>query len=84
MKKTKYDLRIEQEFLHILSKIVDICPYYTLSQHLVHFLRKKGDKLDPYFWTNEKLLTRIDEYYNEIVNDLTNGDILYNDDLNDY
>lgn len=73
MKKTKYDIRIEQQFLHNLNRIVETFPQYTLSQHLIHFLRTKGDKSDVYFWSNEKTLSKIEEYYDELIYELSTG-----------
>lgn len=81
MKKTKYDIRIDQQFIHILNKIIETFPQYTLSQHLAHFLRKKSETLESYHWTNEKTLLKIEEYYNELINELyVTGYDPYNED----
>lgn len=68
--KTKELIRIEQQFLYILNLIIESFPKYTISQHLLHFLRKKGDKEDPYFWSSSKLLRKLELYYDELKKDL--------------
>ena len=62
---------VEQEILYNLVKITEQFPQYTMSQHLLHFLRTKGDA-DPYHWDNTKLLVKIQEYYDELTNELAN------------
>lgn len=69
--KSKQDIRIEQQFLHTLSKIIEDFPQYTISQHLVHFLRKKNEAKESYYWSEELLLKKIENYYDELKNDLT-------------
>lgn len=74
MIKTKYDIRLEQQFLFTITKIIEICPQYTFSQHLTHMLRTKGKGGDPYNWTNEKTLEAAEKYYDELLEDLVNNE----------
>lgn len=69
--RTKEDIRIEQQFFYIFSKIVEAFPQYTLSQHIVHFMRTKGSGGDNYYWSNEKTLSKIEEYYSELIGELS-------------
>lgn len=63
---------IEQEILYNLVKLTEQFPQYTMAQHLLHFLRTKGDK-DPYHWDNKKTLAKIQEYYDELNTELAYG-----------
>lgn len=68
--KTKKQIQIEQQILYNLSQIVELAPQYTVSQHLLHFLRRKNESKDVYFWSDELVLKKIEEYYDELKNDL--------------
>lgn len=70
--KTKQRTEIEQQFLYVLSKVVEMFPQYTLSQHLAHIFRRKTEAKLPYFWTDELSLKRIEEYYDELLTELSN------------
>lgn len=70
--KSKQAIRIEQQFLHTFSKIIEDFPQYTISQHLIHFLRKKNEIKEAYYWSEELLLKKIENYYDELKNDLIN------------
>lgn len=59
----------QSEIMYNLVKIAEAFPQYSVSQHMVHFLRSKGDN-DPYFWDDKHLLSKIEEYYNELLNEL--------------
>lgn len=61
--------REQQEILYNLVKIIESFPQYTVAQHLVHFLRTKGDK-EPYHWDDKHLLSKVEYYYNELLNEL--------------
>lgn len=66
--------QIEEQIFYNLMQIVEQYPQYTPSQHFIHFLRTKGDT-DPYFWTVEKLLKKIENYRDELDNELvSNGE----------
>lgn len=54
-------------------KILEIFPQYTVSQHLWHVLRSKGGKV-PYSWSNKELLSKLEVYYDELIQDLTDAD----------
>lgn len=63
------DIRTQKQFLYNLAQIIELFPQYSIAQHVLHFLRPKGDK-DPYFWSNESLLKKIEQYYDELKQDL--------------
>lgn len=67
---SKHDLRVQQQILFTLVKTVETFPEYTVAQHLKHFLRKKAEKADAYYWTNDVLLSKLEAYYDELKNDL--------------
>ena len=48
--KTKSQLRVEQQFLYNLAQVIEAFPQYKIAQHLIHFLRRKGDLRDVYAW----------------------------------
>lgn len=73
--KDKSRVAIEQQFLYILSKIVETFPQYSISQHLAHVLRRKTETQQPYFWNDELSLRRIEEYYDELSTELANVEI---------
>ena len=68
--KTKQQVQIEQQVLYLLAQIIEICPQYTLSQHFSHFLRRKGEAKDVYFWSDQQVLNKVEAYYDELKNDL--------------
>jgi hypothetical protein len=68
--KTKEQTQIETQIFYNLVQIVESFPQYTLSQHIFHFLRKKADPQDPYIWSDEKLLKKIEKYYDELNTEL--------------
>jgi hypothetical protein len=70
--KDKKRIETEQQFLYILSKVVEMFPQYSISQHFAHIFRRKTEPSLPYFWTDEVSLRRIEEYYDELVSELAN------------
>lgn len=81
MEKTKDLIRIEQQFLYTLAQVIESFPQYSIAQHLIHFLRKKSEAKEAYFWTPEKALQKLESYYDELKTDLLNdkeSDYLYN------
>jgi hypothetical protein len=70
--KTKKQIQVEQQILYNLSQIIEIAPQYTTTQHFLHFLRRKGDSREVYNWPDEFLLKKIEEYYDELKNELLN------------
>lgn len=68
--KTKQELQVEQQVLYNLSQVTEAFPQYTIAQHIWHFLRTKGEAPEPYKWTNEFLLNRLEAYYDELKSDL--------------
>lgn len=75
MVKTKDQIRLEQQIIYNINRVVETFPEYTVAQHLFHFLRKKSDIKDPYDWDNMKLLSKIESYYSELIQDLSKVDI---------
>lgn len=74
--KTKAQIQIEQQFLYNLAQVLEAFPQYTISQHLVHFTRRKGLKQELYDWSDERILQRLEDYYNELKTTLATS---YND-----
>lgn len=72
MTKNKKDLQTESQILYLLNQIVELFPQYTFSQHLVHILRTKGHRPEVYTWANITLLKAIEQYYDELQNELVN------------
>ena len=68
--KTKQEIAIQQQFLHILVQIIELFPQYTVTQHIVHFTRKKGEQKESYYWSEELALQKIQEYYDELCTNL--------------
>lgn len=64
--KTKQRVQIEQQFLYTLSKVVESFPQYSIAQHLAHFLRKKNETKEVYFWQDELVLQKLEDYYDEL------------------
>lgn len=67
--KTKHEVQLEQQLIYNLTQIFELFPQYTMAQHFLHFLRRKSEK-DPYFWSGEMLLKKVEEYYDELKNEL--------------
>lgn len=67
--KTKNQVQVEQQILHMLAQVIEAFPQYTVSQHLLHVLRKKTDTKEPYFWSEELLLRKLEEYNEELVSE---------------
>jgi hypothetical protein len=68
--KTKQQAQVEQQIVYNLVQIIEVFDQYSLSKHLLHILRKKQDDQDPYFWSDEKLLKKIEKYYDELNTEL--------------
>lgn len=68
--KTKNQIQTEQQVLFTLANIIETFPQYTIAQHLSHFLRKKKEVKDAYFWSDDLILRRVEEYYDELKTDL--------------
>ena len=67
--ETKKDTQAQEQIFYNFVQILQTFPQYTIAQHIVHIMRRKGD-IDPYFWTNENLLKKFEKYYDELNNDL--------------
>lgn len=64
--RTKAQIQIEQQFLYNLAQIIEAFPQYKIAEHLGHFLRKKGEKQEFYYWSNDLILQKLEEYYTEL------------------
>lgn len=64
--------QIEEQVFYNIMKIVQDYPQYSIIQHIVHVSRRKGDVQDPYFWSDEKLLKKFEDYRDELDNELNN------------
>ena len=64
--KSKQQIQTEQQFLYTLAKVMEAFPQYSISQHLTHFLRRKGEKQEVYFWKDDMLLNKLENYYDEL------------------
>jgi hypothetical protein len=74
--KTKRQVQLEQQFLYNLAQIIETFPQYEIAQHLGHFLRKKGEKQEFYYWSIELLLQKLEEYYTELKETLITSDTI--------
>lgn len=70
--KTKHQVQVEQQILYNLAQIVEAFPQYTVSQHLLHILRRKNEDKEAYFWSEELLLSKVEDYYEELKVELIN------------
>ncbi len=61
---------VQKEIIRNIGELMVLYPQYTASQHLVHFLRSLGDEEKAYSWTNQKLLKKIENYREELANEL--------------
>jgi len=60
------NLKVKAQFFKLLMDISNFFPDYTMSQHMAHILRSKGDDKKPYHWTDEELLKKTEKYYDEL------------------
>lgn len=65
-KKEKTKVQVEQQFIYLIMNIIETYPQYSLSQHLCHILRRKGDSDEAYYWDEEKFLKKVEDYYDEL------------------
>lgn len=65
------DLKIYNQIFYNIVEITQLFPQYTITQHFSHIMRTKGDAEGPYMWTNEKLLTKVEKYCEELKNELS-------------
>ena len=82
MEKTREQVKIEQLVLYNLVQLNDLFPQYSISQHLWHLLRSKGDE-QPYYWDNNKLLSKVEQYLDELHTELANSKFEDNDSISE-
>lgn len=69
-KPDKKNMQTTQQIFHILLELIELYPNYTITQHLSGILRKKKSGVaESYFWSNEQLLKRVENYKHELEND---------------
>jgi hypothetical protein len=68
--KAKAQIQIEQQVIYTLAQVIEAFPQYTIAQHLCHFMRKKEELKETYFWSDEALLNKLELYYDELKRDL--------------
>lgn len=78
MEKNREQIKLEQLILYNLVQINELFPQYSISQHLWHILRTKGGE-QPYYWDNNKLLNKIEQYLDELHTDLANSNFKEDD-----
>ena len=62
--------QVEEQIFYHLMQIVQNYPQYNVAQHLAHILRKRGDAEEAYYWDDEKLLRRFEDYHDELDREL--------------
>jgi hypothetical protein len=67
--------QIEEQVFYNIMKIVQEYPQYSIAQHILHVFRRKGDVQDPYFWSDEKLLKKFEDYKDELDRELTSTEL---------
>lgn len=65
--------RVEEQVFYNLVQIVQLYPQYTMAQHLAHVLRKKSSHSEFYFWNDEQLLKKFEDYRDELEKELKNS-----------
>lgn len=70
MVKNNEIVQQEKRALHTLIKIIESFPQYTITQHMCHIMRTKGDGSTLYEWDTEKFLKSTEKYYDELLNEL--------------
>lgn len=62
---------------HFLKELGDIFRLndgdsdFTMAQHLIHLLRRKGNLTDPYYWDDDQLMRKLSSYKRELRDNLT-------------
>ena len=70
MEKNKKESQTREQIFYNFIQILDSFPQYTISQHLSHILRKKEEVKAAYFWSDQDLLKKFEQYYDELNNEL--------------
>ena len=63
--------QVEEQIFYNLMQIVQTYPQYTVAQHLSHILRSKGDAEEFFFWGDDKLLKKFEDYHDELSRELS-------------
>lgn len=71
VKKDRKKVQTEQQFIYLLMNIIESYPQYEIPQHLCHILRKKNDDEEAYYWSSEKFLKKVEDYYDELNSELS-------------
>ncbi len=76
----KKNMQVVQQIFHNLTEVVELHPKYPIGEHLAAILRRKNSTgKEFFFWTNEELLKRIEQYKSELEGE----ELLNIEDLND-
>ena len=67
----KKDLQAKEQIFHNFVTILEEFPQYKVSQHLIHILRKKSEITEPYFWSNDLLLKKFEQYLDELRTEIS-------------
>lgn len=60
----------EEQIFYNFMQIVQSFPQYTVAEHMWHLLRTKGELEQAFFWTNDTLLKKIEDYKDELDREL--------------
>ena len=63
----KLNIQIKQQIFHHFIEVVELFPQYTITQHIVHFMRPQTGS---YQWSDEELLKKLEKYRDELESDL--------------
>jgi len=70
VKPDKKKMQTVQQIFHILLELTELYPQYSIPQHLAGILRKKNPNVKEFFfWSNDQLLKRIENYKQELESD---------------
>jgi len=77
IKSDKKKMQTTQQIFHNLLELTELYPEYTITQHLSGILRRKNPNVkESYFWSNDQLLKRIENYKQELETDSVNDSLL--------
>lgn len=70
LKKEKSKVQTQQQFIYLLINVMEMYPQYSTAQHLAHIMRKKEEANQAYFWDEDLLLKKMEDYYDELNSEL--------------
>jgi hypothetical protein len=67
VKPDKKKMVTTQQIFHLLLELTELYPKYSIAQHFAGILRRKSNESKEFFfWINEELLKRIEQYKEEL------------------